>query len=69
MDVLVFVSLGDVQPNADEHENARSAERSIEAALSDCEGERDACKRDGGEIGPVRAGEYNAMTRPMPEPR
>jgi hypothetical protein len=27
MDVLVFVSLGDVQPDADEHENARSAER------------------------------------------
>jgi hypothetical protein len=51
MDVLVFVSLGDVQPDAEEHENARSAERPIEAALSDCEGERGACKRGGGEIG------------------
>jgi hypothetical protein len=52
MDVLVFVSLGDVQPDADEHENARSAERPIEAALSGREGERGACKRGGGEIGP-----------------
>ena len=51
MDVLVFVSLGDVQPDAEEHENARSAERPIEAALSDCESERGACKRGGGEIG------------------
>ena len=45
MDVLVFVSLGDVQPDADEHENARGTERPIEAALSDCESERGACKR------------------------
>jgi hypothetical protein len=52
MNVLVFVSLGDVQPDADEHENARSAERPIEAALSGREGERGACKRGGGEIGP-----------------
>jgi hypothetical protein len=52
MDVLVFVSLGDVQPDADEHENARSAECPIEAALSGREGERGACKRGGGEIGP-----------------
>ena len=38
--MVVFVSLGDVQPDADEHENARSAERPIEAALSEREGER-----------------------------
>jgi hypothetical protein len=51
MDVLVFVSLGDVEPHADEHENARDAERPIEAALSDCEGKHGTCKRGGGEIG------------------
>ena len=51
MNVLVFVSLGDVQPDADEHENARSTERPIETALSDCEGERGARKGGGGEIG------------------
>jgi hypothetical protein len=51
MDVLVFVSLGDVEPHANEHENTRDAERPIEAALSDCEGKRGACKRSGGEIG------------------
>jgi hypothetical protein len=34
MNMLVFVSPGDVQPHADEHENARSAERPIEAPLS-----------------------------------
>jgi hypothetical protein len=51
MNMLVFVSLGDVQPHADEHENARSAERTIEAPLSNCEGERGACKRGRGEIG------------------
>jgi hypothetical protein len=51
MNMLVFVSLGDVQPHADEHENARSAERPIEAPLSNQEGERGACKRGRGEIG------------------
>ena len=57
MDVLVFVSLGDVQPDAEEHENARSAERPIEAALSDCEGERGACQTGRWRIGscPSRA--------------
>ena len=63
MDVLVFVSLGDVQPDADEHENARSAERPIEAALSDCEGERGACKRGGGEIGvPTASGQKTTLS-------
>ena len=51
VDMLVFVSLGDVQPDADKHENARSAERPIEAPLSNCESQRSACKGGGGEIG------------------
>lgn len=50
VDVLVFVSFGDVQPNADQHENARGAEGPIELALSDREGERSTCKRRGGKI-------------------
>ena len=51
MNMLVFVSLCDVQPHADEHENARGAERPIEAALANSKGERGAGKRSGGEIG------------------
>jgi len=51
VDVLVFVSLGHMQPNADEHENARSTEGPIELALSDCEGEGGTCKGRGREIG------------------
>ena len=51
MNMQVFVPLGDVQPDADKHENARSAERPIEAPLSNCESQRSACKGGGGEIG------------------
>ena len=51
VDVLVFVLLGHMQPNAYEHENARGAECPIELALSDCEGEGGTCKRRGREIG------------------
>jgi hypothetical protein len=50
VDVLVFVSFGDVQPNADQHENACGAKGPIELALSDREGERSTCKRRGGKI-------------------
>ena len=51
MNMLVFVSLCDVQPDAEEHENARRAERPIKAALANSKGERGARKRGGGEIG------------------
>ena len=51
VDVLVFVSLGHMQPNADEHQNGRDAEGPIELALSDCEGEGGTRKRRGREIG------------------
>ena len=51
MNMLMFMSFADVKPNSDQHEDPRSAERPIEPALSNCEGERGACKRGGGEIG------------------
>jgi hypothetical protein len=51
MNMLVFMSLADVRPNADQHEDHRSAERPVEPTLPEGEGERGACKGRGGEIG------------------
>lgn len=50
MDVLVFVPLGNVQPDTGEHERSGDAKRPIEVALSDCEGERSTRKWRRGEI-------------------
>jgi hypothetical protein len=52
MNMLVFVSLADVQPNAREHEGARNAKDPIETTFSEGKGERSARERCGGEIGP-----------------
>jgi hypothetical protein len=51
VDVLMFVSLRHVQPNADQHKDARRAEGPIELALSDREGERSPGKWSSGKIG------------------
>ena len=52
VNVPMFVAFGNVQPDAYEHENARSAERPIEPTLTEGEGERRACERRSGKIGP-----------------
>ena len=52
VNVPMFVAFGNVQPDAYEHENARSAERPIEPTLTEGEGERRARERRNGKIGP-----------------
>ena len=52
VNVPMFVAFGNVQPNADEHENARDPKRPIEPALPEGEGERGTSERRGGKIGP-----------------
>ena len=50
VDVLVFVPLGDVQPNADHHENSRSAKTPTKLALSNCKGKGRPGKWRGGKV-------------------
>ena len=51
MNMFVFVPLGDVQPNAYQHENACGAEGPIQPTLSEGESECSTRERRGGEIG------------------
>ena len=51
MNMLMLVPFADVQPDADEHENACSAEGPIQPTLSEGKGERSTRERRGGEIG------------------
>lgn len=51
MNMFMFVPFGDVQPDADEHEQAGSAEGPIQSTLSEGKGERSTRERRGGEIG------------------
>ena len=50
VDVLVFVPLGDVQPNADQHENSRSAKTPTKLTVSNCKGEGCPGKRRSGKV-------------------
>ena len=50
VDVPVFVPLGDVQPNADQHENSRSAKTPTKLTFSNCKGEGCPGKRRGGKV-------------------
>ena len=52
VNVPMFVAFGSVQPNADEHENARCPKRPIKPALPEGESEPGARERRSGKIGP-----------------
>ena len=50
VDVLVFVPLGEVQPNADQHENSRGAKTPTNLTFSNCKGEGCPGKRRSGKV-------------------